>query len=139
LSQCWSHFSHDADMGVRGQGETLEQAFEQAGVALTAVICNPDTLSPQTRVEIHCEAPDIELLFVDWLNDLIYQMATRKLLFGRFKVQISDQQLLGQAWGEPVDASKHAPAVEIKGATYTALSVSKVQGNGWIAQCVVDV
>lgn len=126
-------------MGVCGQGKTLEQAFEQAGLALTAVICNPDKVLPQTQVEITCEAPDLELLFVDWLNGLIYQMATRKLLFSRFKVQISGQQLVGQAWGEPIDTAKHSPAVEIKGATYTALSVSKVQGDGWIAQCVVDV
>ncbi|MEO8326472.1 MAG: archease, partial [Nitrospirota bacterium] len=38
-----------------------------------------------------------------------------------------------------VNRIKHEPAVEIKGATYTELSVRRIEGNGWVAQCVVDV
>lgn len=34
----WEHFPHQADIGVRGMGATLAQAFEQAALALTAVI-----------------------------------------------------------------------------------------------------
>ena len=37
----WEHFTHDADMGVRGYGETKSQAFEQVALALTAVITGP--------------------------------------------------------------------------------------------------
>lgn len=134
----WWHFHHGADIGVCGRGDTPAQAFEQAGVALTAVITEPGQVSGDRVVEIHCEAPDLELLFVDWLNSLIFEMVTRNLLFARFEVEISDSQLRGRAWGEPVDVPRHQPAVEIKGATYTALSVTRAAG-GWRACCVVDV
>ena len=90
-------------------------------------------------MEIQCEAPDDELLFVDWLNALVYEMATRKLLFGRFEVHINGARLTARAWGEPVSAAKHQPAVEVKGATYTALRVAQEQNGEWVAQCVVDV
>lgn len=135
----WEHFAHEADMGVRGFGMTKEEAFEQAALALTAVVTDPKTVTENEVVEITCEAPDDELLFVDWLNALVYEMATRNMLFSRFEVRIDGQRLHGKAWGEKVHVARHQPAVEVKGATYTALSVSPDESGNWSAQCVVDV
>jgi tRNA nucleotidyltransferase (CCA-adding enzyme) len=134
----WEHFAHEADMGVRGWGATRAEAFEQAALALTAVITEPSLVEPREAVELECEAPDDEYLFVDWLNRLIYEMATRRMLFGRFEVRIEDHRLRARAWGEPAAVTRHAPAVEVKGATYTALRVTG-GGDGWMAQTVVDV
>ncbi|MFQ5955950.1 MAG: archease, partial [Kiloniellales bacterium] len=106
----WELFAHDADIGVRGFGPTMEAAFEQAACALTAVITDPRGLSPRQVVEIDCQVGDRELLLVEWLNALIYEMATRRLLFGRFSVHIQGTQLRARAWGEPVDVSRHQPA-----------------------------
>lgn len=139
MSKRWDHFAHEADMGVRGSGHSKAEAFEQAALGLTAVISDPESVRPREMITITCEGPDDELLFVDWLNALVYEMATRNMLFGRFEVQIDGQRLSGKAWGEKVDVKRHQPAVEIKGATYTALSVSQDQSGNWLAQCVVDV
>lgn len=135
----WEHFPHEADIGVRGIGSTKEAAFEEAGLALTAVITDPAAVSPVQAVCIVCEAPDEELLLVDWLNALVYEMATRNMLFSRFTVSISDHSLRATAWGEPVEVVRHQPAVEVKGATYTELAVKRDGQGRWIAQCVVDV
>ena len=135
----WEHFSHDADIGVRGFGATKEQAFEQAALAMTAVITDPAQLGCDQSVEVACEAPDDELLLTDWLNALIFEMATRRLLFSRFEVHFDDRHLRGRAWGEKVDVAKHQPAVEIKGATLTCLRVERESDGRWLAQCVVDV
>lgn len=134
----WEHFSHEADMGVRGIGSTCEEAFEQAGLALTAIVTDLATVNYSKKIDVVCKAPDIELLLVDWLNAIIYEMATRHMLFSRFKVHLSDGRLQGAAWGELVDIQRHQPAVEPKGATYTGLAVCN-EGGRWIAQCVVDV
>lgn len=135
----WEHFEHDADIGVRGCGASVAQAFEQAACALTGVVTDLDRVRPQTGIRLRCSAPDLELLLADWLNALIYEMSTRRMLFSRFEVQIQDGQLQAMAWGEDVDTVRHQPAVEIKGATYTALSVSQDAQGQWCAQCVVDV
>ena len=135
----WEHFPHGADVGVRGRGPTLESAFEQAALALTAVISDPARIESGTKIEIACEAPDPEILLTDWLNALVYEMATRNMLFGRFSVQIEGRELRGRAWGEAIDVERHEPAVEVKGATMTALKVIKDQPGHWLAQCVVDV
>ncbi|MDH4245148.1 MAG: archease [Nitrospira sp.] len=135
----WEHFPHEADTGVRGIGSTKEKAFEGAGLALTAVITDPASVSPQEAVAITCQAPDEELLLVDWLNALVYEMATRNMLFSRFNVRFNDHSLHATAWGEPIDVTRHEPAVEVKGATYTELTVKRDEQGRWIAQCVVDV
>lgn len=135
----WEHFAHEADMGVRGLGSSKAAAFEQAALALTAVISDPKTVRAQQVIDVTCEAPNDELLFVDWLNALVYEIATRRMLFSRFEVQIDGPRLTGKAWGEKVDVKRHQPAVEVKGATYTALSVSGDESGNWLAQCVVDV
>jgi len=135
----WEHFPHGADVGIRGIGATPDVAFEQAAYALTAVVSDPAKVAPEVGIELRCQAPDLELLLAEWLNDLVYEMATRGMLFGRFSVRISGARLDGQAWGEPVSTARHQPAAEVKGATYTALQVTQ-RGNGdWVAQCVVDV
>jgi SHS2 domain-containing protein len=135
----WEHFTHAADIGVRGIGTTRSEAFEQAALALTAAVTNVGNVEAKEAVEVRCEAPDDELLLADWLNAIVYQMATRNALFGRFAVKIDDHRLTATAWGEPLDRERHRPVVEVKGATYTALSVAQRADGTWIAQCVVDV
>jgi len=125
-------------VGVRGYGESPSRAFERVALALTAVVAEPDRVRCRVAVEIACDAPDLELLLVDWLNALIFEMATRRMLFGGYEVRIDGSRLEAKAWGEPVDRLRHEPAVEVKGATCTALKVAKIDGT-WIAQCVVDV
>jgi len=134
----WEHYEHGADIGVRGVGASEAEAFEQAALALTAVIADPARVAPATRVAIECEGPDHELLFAAWLNAIVYEMSTRKMLFARFAARIEDGRLEGEAWGEKIDVARHHPAVEIKGATYTTLRVAR-EGERWVAQTVVDV
>lgn len=126
-------------MGVRGIGPTLAAAFEQAALAMTAVVADPASVMAREAVDIRCEAPDAELLLADWLNALILEMAARHMLFSRFEVHLDGPRLHATAWGEAVDSLKHQPAVEIKGATYTGLKVGRNESGQWLAQCVVDV
>ena len=135
----WEHFSHGADIGVRGFGPTKEVAFEQVARALTAVVTDPDSVQASEPVPITCDASTDDVLMVDWLNALIYEMATRRMLFNRYDVAIRNGRLTATAWGEPVDRARHEPAVEVKGATYTSLRVERQDDGVWRAECVVDV
>ncbi len=135
----WSHEPHDADIRLRAWGPTTAAAFEEAATAMTAAICDPGRVRARTAVRIACAAPDRELLLVEWLNALIYEMATRGMIFGRFDVIIDDHQLQAIAWGEALDRERHRPAAEAKGATYTALEVGRRDDGRWTAACVVDV
>jgi tRNA nucleotidyltransferase (CCA-adding enzyme) len=135
----WEHFEHGADVGVRGVAPTLAGAFEQAALALTAVVADPATVHASDSIEIACEAPDDELLLVAWLNAVVSTMAVRRMLFAHFEVRLDGRRLSARASGEAVDVRRHRPAVEVKGATCTALRVARTDDRQWIAQTVVDV
>ena len=131
----WEHFSHGSDIGVRGFGASLEQA----AIALTAVVADVSAVQQAQTVEVGCEAPDVELLFVSWLDAVIYEMAVRSMLFSGFQVALSGCSLTGALVGEPIDPERHQVAVEAKGATVTALRVYCDPSGQWVAQCVIDV
>lgn len=135
----WEHFAHQADIGVRGYGRTPEEAFAQTALALTAVITEPQRIEAHSAVTLECRAPDLELLLVDWLNALIFEMATRHQLFCAFDVHIHGHHLHATVWGETLEVWRHQPVVEAKGATFTALRVAEVEPDVWMAQCVIDV
>jgi SHS2 domain-containing protein len=116
----------------------LADAFGGVALALTSVVCDPTRVFANSHVNIHCEAPNVEDLLYEWVNALVYEMATRHMLFSRYRISIVGTHLAAEAWGEPLDVLRHEPAVEIKGATYTDLKVSETGGR-WTAQCIVDV
>jgi tRNA nucleotidyltransferase (CCA-adding enzyme) len=133
----WELLPHGADVCVQGWGPSPGAAFEQAALALTGIATHAEVRAVEA-VEVACSAPDLEILLVDWLNAVIYEMAVRRMLFGRYRVAIEGTRLSATLWGEPVDRARHAPACEPKGATYTMLDVAE-EGGRWTARCVVDV
>lgn len=135
----WEHFPHGADLGVRGFGPTQAAAFAQAALAMSAAIVELDDVRLEQVVEIEAEAESPDLLLLDWLNALVYEMASRHMIFGAYDVAIEGGKLEARAYGEKISRERHAPAVEVKGATFTELAVREDGPGLWRAQCVVDV
>lgn len=135
----WEHFPHQGDVGVRGLGPSKAIAFEQAACGLVAIVADPAAVTPHQHVSLRCNAPNDDMLLVDWLNALIFEMDTRGLLFSRFEVRIEAGVLTAEAWGEAIDPARHALGTQVKGATYTCLAVDRRPDGAWRAQCVVDV
>jgi SHS2 domain-containing protein len=135
----WEHYSHPADMGIRGFGPTREEAFVQAALAMTSIVVDLQKVQAQKAVEIVCEDDDDEMLFWYWLSAVLFEMGLRSMVFGRFEIQAFKGGLRATVWGEPVDVGRHEPAVEVKAATFADLKVARDGAGMWMAQCVVDV
>ncbi|MFA9462065.1 archease [Thiohalorhabdus sp. Cl-TMA] len=135
----WSHYEHQADIGIRASGPSLEEVLVQAALGLTGVITDPDSVKAKEPVRLQVAAADPEFLLVEWLDALIYEMAVRRMLFGAYRITLTEQGLEATAWGEPVERERHHPAVEVKGATLTDLAVKQAEDGSWTVQCVVDV
>jgi SHS2 domain-containing protein len=131
-------FEHEADIGIRGSGSSIEEAFENAARALYSVMVNISRVEPSEKKIVTVTAPDNELLLVEWLNALLSLSDIERMVFSKFEVKISGMNLSGTAWGEKLDTTRHEPGVEVKGATYHMLSVTK-RNSTYTAQCVVDV
>jgi SHS2 domain-containing protein len=138
VKEDYQTFEHEADMGVRGFGETIEEAFENGARAMFSIILDLKRVDPKKKIMVNCSAPDDETLFVEWLNELLTQSGLREMAFSAFKVEkLAEGRLNGYARGERIDPLKHKVAVEVKGATYSMLRVGK--NHRYVAQCVVDV
>ncbi|OEU49034.1 MAG: hypothetical protein BA861_04935 [Desulfobacterales bacterium S3730MH5] len=139
MTELFETFEHGADMGIRGRGKTLSEAFENGARSMYSLVVEDlQTVIPEKSIVISCESFDQEALFVAWLNTLLAESDIQRLIFSGFKVEIQDLRLTGTAMGEPFDFSRHQRGVEVKGATFTELAI-RHDGDWWIAQCVVDV
>ena len=131
-------FEHEADIGIRGFGDSMAEAFENAACAMYSVMVNIQTIEPKEKRSVAVSAPDRELLLIEWLNALLSLSDVERMVFSKFEVKIDGTSLIGTAWGEALDRVRHQPHVEIKGATFHMLSVQELDSR-YVAQCVVDV
>lgn len=131
-------FEHEADIGIRGFGSTIEEAFEHGAKAMFSIIVDLNTVEAKDSVELSCSAFDTETLFVEWLNNLLAKAHLSRMIFSKFKVKITDNSLIGWAFGEKLNQEKHRPVIEVKAATYSNLRVQRL-GDKYLAQCIVDV
>ncbi len=139
----FEQFEHGSDVGIRGYGQTLEEAFQNAAKAMFDIMVDPGKVQPRRKVEVNCRAFDREELFVEWLNSLLAQAGMNNMVFSDFRVEKirkfnSHYELAGFAVGEQLDPQKHRAKIEVKGATYAQLTVREEKGR-YIAQTVVDV
>lgn len=138
----FEHFETIADVGVRGFGSTLEEAFENAARAMFSVMTDLSLIKEVDRVEVSCEAEDAEGLLVSWLNELLATSYIKMMLFSSFKVEITKRdslfKLKGVACGEMIDCGRHELRTEVKAATYAMVKVTK-EGERYIAQLLLDI
>jgi len=134
---------HAADIGFRVVGSSVDDVFEQAARGLFTAMVDVDAVVPVTVYRTQLSAPSLEDLMVKWLSDLVAQKEITGLVFGRFRVHIEEEtakrhRIVGDAWGEPIEAQRHHPRNEVKGISYLGLKVEP-QGGHWMAQVIVDV
>jgi protein archease len=135
-------FDVTADIGYRAYGETLNEAFENAGMALFEVITDTSVLKQSIKKTISLKAEDKKALLFDWLNELIFLHDAEYLVFSRFQVDISgdeDQgyQLEAEVWGEEFEQSRHESRDEVKAVTYHLMEVERE--DGYRLQVILDV
>lgn len=139
IKQPFETFEHGADIGVRGRGRTIEEAFSNAARAMFSLMVEDlETVRPLRTIRVTCQSYDREGLLTAWLNALIAGASIEGLLLRDFSLVITGLTASGTASGEPFNPVRHRPGVEVKGATFTELDVAEREGI-WIAQCVVDV
>lgn len=132
-------FDHTADLGLRIRAADLNALFAEAGLALLAALVeNPDAVRDTVRVEVKLPAEDHVDLLYDWLKAILYQVNGEGMLCSRFVVHVADSGLIGEAWGEPIDPTRHELSHEVKAITYHELKVEPSEG-GWLAEVIVDI
>jgi SHS2 domain-containing protein len=128
---------HTADVGVKAYGKTVAEAFEHAAEGMFDIITDESMINPVGQYDIQLEAPDLEQLLVDWLSKLLFLNDAQDLVFGKFQVTLTGNQLSASVFGEKYDTKKHGMGVEIKAVTYHMLQVQ--EKNPIFVQVLFDI
>jgi SHS2 domain-containing protein len=138
----YTFFDHTGDVGLTVRARSLALVFADAATALTDTMTDHRFVAAARSAAIELTAPAVDLLLVDWLNDLIYRFETDNLLVARSCVSVTDDggtwRLQGTVSGESLDPARHPIRTLVKAATYHALEVTRV-GEEWRATIVLDV
>jgi len=135
----YEYFEHTADLGLRVRAPDLNTLFAEAGAALfAAVVDGLESVRQVQRIEVEIAGTDLEYLLFDWLRELLYRFDAGHLLFSRFDVTVGESALKASAWGEAIDPARHVLSHEVKAITYHGLRVER-EGDGWIAEVIVDI
>lgn len=133
---------HTADIGVRGIGASIEEAFCETARGMFALMVDLRSVSGEATVEVNCRARSRELLLVEWLAELIAQKDLTHSVFASFSVEITvcdtGWRLHGSCGGDAIDPERHRLGNEVKGISLAGLRVEK-HDSQWIAECIVDI
>ena len=131
-----------SDLSFRAQGPTLEAAFAGAAQALlAATVEQPDAVDVRERRRLELEEPDLELLLVRFLNELVYLRDAEELLLRPEQIAIERDgcaRLRAEMAGERIDRARHVLVSDVKAATVHGLRVEQMPG-GWRAAATLDV
>ncbi len=130
---------HTADIGFRATGETLEELFQNAALALQSIAVDISAVETRSPYPIAAAGEDYESLLVAWLNEVLYYLDGERVLLRRFDIDsISLERITAKGWGEPLDPERHPAKVVVKGVTYHQLSVKR-EGELWTARVFLDI
>jgi SHS2 domain-containing protein len=132
-------FEHTADLGLRVRAGSRDELFVEAAHALFAVVvANPAAVRTVEHRTIHISGGQLDYLFFDWLNELLYLLETQHLLLVQFEVACTDEGLSATCSGETIDPARHVLEHEVKAITYHELKVGR-DGEDWVAEVIVDI
>ena len=138
----YEFFDHTGDIGVRLRGASLDDLFEAGAEALAETLADRSRIQPLVSDVVTLEAPDVDMLLVDWLGELLYRFDVHGFLTARATVAIrADVEhwlLSATIAGERLDPGRHQIKVLLKAITHHALSVVRSE-HGWEAKVVFDV
>lgn len=142
----YTYYEHISDIGIRAEGDTLEEALCSGVAAALAVMFDLDTVGEGVEAEVRAAAPEVDLLFVEVINEVLSLMGRKDLaLRGMKDVRVErnegteEYEFTGTVFGERFDAEKIVAETEVKGATYSGLEYSRGPGGEHVFTCVLDV
>ena len=130
---------HTADIGIVAYGATIKQVFANAALGLFNLMADLDDFKEGLQRELELSAEDVEVLLIEWLNELIYIFDVEHIIFKKFEIEkLTSTQIKARCFGEKMKPGQHKLKREIKAATYHMLQIIKEDGI-YKVQVIFDI
>ena len=134
---------HTADVGVELTAPSVSGLFAEAAAAFTDTLTDLDAIREHRSQDIVVSAPELDILLLDWLQELLFAFEAQNLLVHRADVRLMGEpgafELNGTVYGETLDPSRHGIKVLIKAITYHHLAVEERRPDEWWARVIFDI
>ena len=133
------YIEHPSDVGFEVYGDTLEELFVNAAIAMYSLMTDVDEIAREEEREIEINSEDLYSLMFDWLDELIFLFDSESLIMRSFDIAIDESNfsIQGTCKGGKFDPSKHVSGIIIKAVTYNMMQIKK--NEEWRARVVLDV
>jgi SHS2 domain-containing protein len=137
-SNKFEYFDVTADIGIRAWGNTINELFENAAIAVTSLIIDPNNIEKKIQKDIQVHGNDLSSLLINWITELLILRDSEGILFSSLKVEISKDKksLRVKALGNNAFSVKFE--MDIKAITYSLFELEKKNG-GYYLQFVLDI
>lgn len=138
----YEYIDHTADLGVRGRGETLGEAFANAARGLFGYVIESDDVEATGTIQLEMEADGPEELLLDWLQELLYLQQVDLVAYADFEAEVTPPgdggpwRVRSTVHGEDYDRERHGHIHEVKAVTYHAI---QVQQDPPMVEVIVDI
>ena len=135
--------THTADAYYVAYGHTLEEAFENAALAMYEIITDTNKISPSVELKIRVEGFDLYSLLYNWLEELLFYTDSERLVFSKFSIEKISREndryvLSAKVRGEVFDPKKHECRNQVKAVTYSQMEISR-KSNIYEVRVVLDL
>lgn len=117
---------HMTDAFIEVTGNTIDEAFENAGVSVVDTILDFNAVENKEDRKIEIKANDLKGLLYSWLEEIIILTITDGFAGKTFDVKITKNEmyhLLAKISGEEINFEKHHFKMEIKAPTYHLMEI----------------
>lgn len=119
---------HTADVYIRAHGTTMQQAYENAALAMFETITKSSKIAQTTEETLEVEAEDQYALLYNWLEALLVKLETEGKLYSRFEIfewqeSAENFKIKARVWGEKFNPKRHPQKVAVKAVTYHRMVV----------------
>ncbi len=133
------YIEHPSDVGFEAYGDTLEELFANAAIAMYSFMTDVDEIAEAEEREIEINSEDLYSLMFDWLDELIFLFDSESLVMRSFDIAIDESNfsIQGTCKGGKFDPSTHVSGIIIKAVTYNMMQIKS--NDVWKARVILDV
>jgi SHS2 domain-containing protein len=134
---------HTADVFIRAHGKTMEEAYENAALAMFETMTDSEKIAQTQEQTLEVEAEDQYALLYNWLEALLVKFETENMLCSKFQITNWREtpeifKFKAQVWGEKFDPQKHPQKVAVKAVTYHRMVIIR-EKDRVVLEFILDI
>jgi SHS2 domain-containing protein len=137
----YKFLEHTADVKFQAFGDTMEEAFSNAALALAETMTKGVKVTEKVKWNIDSTGKDYSALLYNFLEEFLFLLDTQHFILSRVvKISINEEELEAEIIGD--NAAEYKISNDVKAITYNQMFVKQevIEGkNKWVCQVVVDV